>query len=391
MRCFVASDDIATANQVGEVLIQLGHDCPVSRILRLDQIVPAIDAIVRTAPAVAARGTGDSPNPQAPASGGQIVLVVFPPDPERALAVVRDIGRRTAASILAVGPATDTKLVLRALREGASEYLDLADLRTELAEALQRLTGTEETTGRIIVVLAPSGGSGASTVAVNAATTLAQKHKSCALLDLKLEAGDLAPLLDLKPTHTIADLCRNMHRMDHSLLLGCLAPCSSGVQLLAAPARIADVGRVTPEAIDVVLSLVSRHFPFVVVDLDHSFRAEQTRALLKADVIVLVLRLDFISLRNTRITLDFFKEIGVLRDRVRIVANRCGQASELAAAQAEESLGIKIANFVPDDPKTVNRANNNGIPVVLESPSAKVSRALAELAANLAEPKKASG
>jgi MinD-like ATPase involved in chromosome partitioning or flagellar assembly len=38
---------------------------------------------------------------------------------------------------------------------------------------------------------------------------------------------------------------------------------------------------------------------------------------------------------------------------------------------------------VPDDPKTVNRANNNGVPMVLEAPSAKVSRSLAKLAANV--------
>lgn len=387
MRCFVASDDASIADQISAVLVQLHQDCPAAHILRLDRVVSVLEGTASADAKPAVRGSVEPPKPQAAASEVQIVLVAFPPDAERALGVVRDIGRRTTASILAVGPATDTKLVLRALREGASEYLDLADLRTELAEALQRLAATEDTTGQVVVVLAPSGGSGASTVAVNVATTLAQKHKSCALLDFKLEAGDLSPLLDLKPTHTIADLCRNIARLDHSLMQGCLAGCSSGVQLLAAPARIADVAGVTPEAVDVVLSLISRHFPFVVIDLDHSFRPEQTRAVLKSDLIVLVLRLDFVSLRNTRTTLDFFKELGVPRERVRIVANRCGQGGELTAAQAEEALGIKIANFVPDDPKTVNRANNNGVPVVVESPSAKVSRALADLASQIAEPK----
>ena len=103
------------------------------------------------------------------------------PDPERALAVMRDIRRRTAARILAVGPATDTKLVLRAMREGASEYLDQGELQAELSEALQRLEASG-TAGRIIALLAPSGGSGASTLAVNVATVLAQKHSRCALI-----------------------------------------------------------------------------------------------------------------------------------------------------------------------------------------------------------------
>jgi pilus assembly protein CpaE len=163
------------------------------------------------------------------------------------------------------------------------------------------------------------------------------------------------------------------------------------LQLLAAPARIADIALVTPAAVKLVLSLAVTHFPFVVVDVDHSYRAEQQAALLQADVIVLVLRLDFISLRNTRHTLDSFQEFGISRGRVQIVANRCGQPGEIAAAQAEESLGMKILHSVPDDPKTVNRAINNGVPVILQSPSARISRALVELATSLAKPKPASG
>ncbi|MBC7819263.1 MAG: hypothetical protein IAG10_20445 [Planctomycetaceae bacterium] len=381
MKYFVMSDDAVIADQISAILVQLRQECPASQVLRLDVAVSALESSTASEPKGSARGANESKD---------IVLVVLAPDAERALDVVRDIRRRTTARILAVGPATNTKLVLRAMREGASEYLDQGELKSELSEALQRLEASG-TAGRIIGLLAPGGGSGASTLAVNVATALAQKYHSCALIDLKLEAGDLAPLLNLKPNHTLSDLCQNIERLDYSLLQGCLVRCDSGVQLLAAPARIADVVLVTPEAVDLVLSLVCRHFPFVVVDLDHTFHAEQRSAMLQADVIVLVLRLDFISLRNMRITLDFFQEIGVSRDKVRIVANQVGEPSQLSAAQAEESLGIKISQSIPDDQKTVNRANNDGIPVVLQSPSAKVSRSLVELAMSLAEPPKLNG
>ena len=388
MRCFVASDDVATAQQVGELLIQLGHECPASRVLRLDQVAAAIDAALRAAPPpLPSKGAAVS-GAAAPEGAAELVVVVFSPNPERALTVVQDLRRRVGTGILAVGPATDTKLVLRALREGASEYLDQADLRTELSGALAR-RGSAEKMGRVIAVLGPSGGSGASILAANIAVALAQKHNGCTLLDLNLETGDLAPMLDLKPAYTLADLCQNIERLDFSLLQGCLTRHDSGVQLLAAPARIAEVERVTPAAVKLVLSLAVRHFPFVVVDLDHSYRPVQQAVLLQADAIILVMRLDFISLRNTRRTLDFLQESGIARDRVQIVANRCGQAGEIAVAQAEESLGMKILHSLPDDPKSVNRAVNNGIPVVLQSPSAKVSRVLIELTTSLAAPKSA--
>jgi MinD-like ATPase involved in chromosome partitioning or flagellar assembly len=46
-------------------------------------------------------------------------------------------------------------------------------------------------------------------------------------------------------------------------------------------------------------------------------------------------------------------------------------------------LGVKIAHYIPDDPKTVNRANNNGVPLILEAPSARVSRSVLKLAASV--------
>jgi pilus assembly protein CpaE len=387
MRCFVAGDDIATAKQISELLVQLGHDCPASRVVRLDQIVPAIGVDSRAAPtALKAAGSVAAASEGSP----EIVVVVVFPDAERALAVVQDLRRRIEAPILAVGPATDTKLVLRALREGASEYIDQADLRPELAGALARLDSSEKA-GRVIAVLAPSGGSGASLLAANVAVALMQKSNGCALIDLNLESGDLVPLLDLKPTLTLADLCRYAERLDFSLLQGCLTRHDSGVQLLTAPASIAEIDRVTPDAIKLVLSMAARHFPFVIVDVPHSYRPEQQSLLQQADLIVLVLRLDFISLRNTKRTLDFIQHAGISRDRVQIVVNRLGQAGEISTTQAEESLKIKILQSLPDDPKTVNRAINNGIPVILQAPSAKISRALVDLATRLAELKTPGG
>ena len=97
-------------------------------------------------------------------------------------------------------------------------------------------------------------------------------------------------------------------------------------------------------------------------------------------MILLVLRLDFTCLRNTRHALEYLKELGVDPERVRLVANRHGQPKEVPAATAEEALGVKIFHLVPEDAKSVNRANNNGVPLVLENPRAKVSRSLTALA-----------
>ncbi len=363
MDIYLISDHDSTGARVREVLLKEGLNLPISHVVSVDL---AAQRLAKARP--------------------DLLFVVLRPDPEHALATLAKLPVQEPTRVLVIGPASDSKLVLRALRGGADDYVDEQELEGELTPALARYRAgmaTQVEAGRLIVVLAPSGGSGSSTLAVNVATVLAKEHKQVALVDMKLEAGDLAALLDLKPTYSLADLCQNAARLDRVLFERSLTRHSSGVHLLAPPDRLADVIHVRPEGVRQVLALARAMFPYVVVDLDHSFRDDQTKVLHQADVILVVLRLDFASLRNTRRTLDHLEQMGIPRDRLRLVVNRHGQPKEVPAAKAEEALGVKISHFVPDDPKTVNRANNNGVPMVLESPSAKVSKSLAKLATSV--------
>ena len=363
---FLATDDDTQAAVVRKVLLREGLDCPVANVAR-----------VALAPQLILRSPVD------------LIVVGLPEDYESSLntlAWLEKLPRTNGERVLAIGPAADAKMVLRALRGAVDDYLDQSDLEAELMAALGRWRATlvrQEEAGKVIAVLAPSGGSGSSTLAANLATVLATQHKTAALIDLKLESGDLAALLDLKPTYTLADLCHNIARMDRTLFERSLTPHDSGVHLLGAPRHYDDVGRVTPEGVHQALALAKSSFPYVLVDLDHSFRPEQVEVLREADVVLLVLRLDFASLRNARRALDHIERLGVGTDRIRLVVNRYGQAKEVPFSKAEEALGMKIFHYVPDDPKSVNRANNNGVPVVLEAPRAAVSRSVTKLAAGV--------
>src|SRR5262249_42220064 len=158
---------------------------------------------------------------------------------------------------------------------------------------------------------------------------------------------------------------------------------ANGVSVLAPPRAFADIHHVTADGVRQALALGRSLFPYVVIDLDHSFRDEQIQVLRQADVILLVMRLDFTSVRNIRRTLDHLEALKIDRNRVRLVVNRYGQPKEVPPAKAEEVLGLKIAHYIPEDPKTINRANNSGVPVVLDAPSAKVSKSLMQLAASI--------
>jgi len=325
-----------------------------------------------------------------------LIVVVLSPYPEQVLTTIPDLRALTKAPLLVVGPMADSKLVLRTLRSGANEYLDENELEGELEAALARLAAggvALGAKGRLVGVLGAAGGSGASTIAVNLAVALAQKHQRALLIDLRLETGDLAALLDLRPSHTLADLCDNLSQLDRVVFERSLAQHESGVQLLASPRRLASMfdrpaaafgapktGQVSAEGIRQILTLGRALFPWLVLDLNPTFREEQTQALRMADVLLLVLRLDFTSLRNAQRTLEHLDLTGLDRSLVRLIVNRNGQSKEVPPEKAEEALGLKIAQAIPDDSPTINRANNFGVPAVLDHPGAKVAKSLIQLA-----------
>lgn len=319
-----------------------------------------------------------------------MLVIALSPAPDRALKLLRKIHSRTNGPVLAVGLASDSKLILRALHEGADHYLDEADLETQLDSVLLRLQtkveATRQPSGKVVALLGASGGSGVSTLAANLAGVFARELGRCALIDLKPGAGDLAALLDVKPTHNLADLCLNAGRMDQAMLESALVPHASGVHLLAPPLIYEDIRLVTPQGVNKTLLLAREAFPFTAVDLEDSYHEEQLVVLRQSDYVLLVLRLDFTSLRSTKRILDNLEQAGINNSRIRLVINRYGQAKELPLSEAEEALGHKIAFLVPDDPKNVNAANNAGEPVVFRTPSAKVAQSIVQMAEAVLNP-----
>jgi pilus assembly protein CpaE len=302
---------------------------------------------------------------------------------------LQQLRQDTNAGIVAVGAASDARQVLRIVRMGAYDFIDAAgDLERELAELLKRFCAIEDRPqeqGKVISVISPSGGSGCSFLASNLATTLAKAHGRCALCDMDLRRGDLVSYLNLKPRHTINDLCRNLNRLDQGMFQQSLLAHESGVHLLAAPDSFTDVQQITPAAAERIVKLAKGSFPFVVVDQEDFFHREQFQILQMSDVILLVLRLDFTSLRNARRTIDYLKGEGIDPDKIKIVVNRYGRPKELPVGEAEEALGVKFAHFIPDDPKTAGMSLNRGVPAVQYAPKAKLTYAIAEIAKAVAK------
>jgi pilus assembly protein CpaE len=273
--------------------------------------------------------------------------------------------------------------VIKALRYAVDDYLDQDELEVELVQALARWRATlpaQSAPGRILALIGACGGCGTSTIAVNLATLLAQKKATTLLVDLRLNGGDLGALLDLRPDYNLADLCANVNRLDSVLLERTLVPHPTGLQLLAGPRGLADLEVVQIDVVRQILALTRSSFRHILLDAELGPRGEQGPLLKEAETIVVVTRLDFVALRHTRSQLDALERLGINPNRVQVVVNRYGQPKEVALAKAEMALERKLKHLIPDDAWRVNRANNAGVPLVQDSPSSKVAKALMRLA-----------
>jgi len=308
-----------------------------------------------------------------------LVVLAAGEDPEATLPAVLRFRDLSPGHLLAVGPLVEPRAVLSVLRSGATDYVDEAEVEVELPAALARLTANRAergAPGRILAVLGATGGAGASLVAANLAVALAKVHERSMLVDLDAATGDLAAMLNLKPTHTLRDLVRNASRIDRTLLEQVLEKHYSGVHLLASPREYGTPSEQTPEALAHALDLARVLFPRVVIDAE----ATSAATLKLADAVLIVLRLEFNALRNTRALLEHLDRNGIPQDRVLLVGNRRGQPREIAPSKAEEALGRKFFAVLPDDPKAALGSQNGGIPAVVDYRTSRLAKALQKLA-----------
>lgn len=315
----------------------------------------------------------------------ELVVLVEEPDFDRTVSVLRRLRSRTSARLVTAGEMKDAHRILESVRAGSDDYLDLDDnLDDEVGRLLSRMTDSSTPKpGRVISFASANGGCGCSTLATNCAASLAREHERCALLDLQPWTGDLAALLDVRPKHNFADLAKNLSTIDSTMLEQSMYKHENGIHLLAAPSQYPDVIQLTPHEMTRILQTARTTFSHVILDVQDCFHDDQLTALELSDVVLLVLRLDFVSIRNTRRTLEHLEQHGVDTSKIELVANRCGQSRQLLQPKAEEALQRPILHTIPNDPKRVIHAMNCGVPVVLESSSSRVARSLKQLASSL--------
>jgi pilus assembly protein CpaE len=271
--------------------------------------------------------------------------------------------------------------------KGIDEVLSMPfngyDLITRIANVHKTAAAaTEKGPSRLIVVFAPKGGVGKTTIAFNLGVAASGLGLRTALVDGSIQFGDLRGLLRA-PRDAPSMLDLPTDRISESDLADVLWRGPADVDILLAPPRIEMAEMVLVRDVEKTLSLMRRLYDLVIVDTGVGLD-ELTLALLdQADTILEVVTYDATTIRNTIAMAETFQKIGYPPSKVQYLVNRADSAAGIDPGDLRRALGREPEYQIRSDGQIVGPTSNQGAPFVTAEPGAGVSKDVIEVARSL--------
>ena len=241
---------------------------------------------------------------------------------------------------------------------------------------------SEKAPSRLIVVFAPKGGVGKSTIAFNLGAAAAGLGMKTALVDGSIQFGDLRGLLRA-PRDAPSMLDLPTDRISESDLAEVLWRGPAEVDILLAPPRIEMAEMVLIRDLEKTLSLMRRLYDLVIVDTGVGLD-ELTLALLdQADTILEIVTYDATTIRNTIAMAETFQKIGYPPSKVQYLVNRADASAGIDPSDLRQALGREPEFKIRSEGQVVGPSSNQGAPFVTAEPNAGVSKDVVEVARQL--------
>ena len=288
-------------------------------------------------------------------------------------------------------PAQPPELLIEVMRAGVREVLQTPLTRNVVIEAVERfqqrftLARMPVNQCKVLAFIPCKGGSGATFLATNIAYALAAlENKRVALFDFNLQFGDASMFVhDSPPTTSIADVARQIQRLDGSFLASSMLQVLPNFGVLAAPEEPEKAAEIKPEHINPLFQVAMKHYDFVILDVGRGLDAISIQALDRADLIFPVLQQTLPSIRDAKRMSNAFRALNYPDDKLRLVVNRYKKNADITLADMENTLNLKIFKVVPNDHTGVTNSVNQGIPAIKLDRRSPVAKSLQEIAHEL--------
>ena len=320
---------------------------------------------------------------------------------------IRRISPHTQIVILSVQG--DPNYMRRAMLAGARDFLTKPPTIDELVSAIRRAGemaqqekakvptfmpggigaggrgtgGLPVSTGKIITVYSPKGGTGSTTIASNLAVTLHNAETQVVLVDGNLQYGDVAVFFNEQERHHVADLAARAKELDREVVEDVMIThADSGIKILAAPPRPEDAESVDGDQFSLLLEFLRKIYPYVIIDGPSVLNEIGLSAFDISDIIILITTQDIPAIRNARMFLDLTKVLGIENQRIVVAMNNFDKRIGITPDKVSDSFKTEVSAVIPYDRKTIIPSINRGVPFMMvdKNKSLPLARAMLDLA-----------
>ena len=154
---------------------------------------------------------------------------------------------------------------------------------------------------------------------------------------------------------------------------------ASGLAVIAAPNRPAEMRTFDPDMVTRLLDLVSSHFDYVVIDMPRTWFSWTDNVLLGSNQLFIVSEMTVPSLRHAKGLVAAIRERLGDGPQPQVIVNRFEQrmfAPGLKKSDIEQALGGDFAGTIPNNYQLVREAIDRGVPLDEVKPGNKITAQL---------------
>lgn len=237
-----------------------------------------------------------------------------------------------------------------------------------------------EMKSKVVTIFSTKGGVGKTTIAINTAISIAGRtNEKVAIVDLDLQFGDVAVMLNITPSKTIVNLIDEIGHLNREILKEYMIEYMKGVDVLAAPLKPEYAEYISHNHIERIIEVLKEDYRYIIFDSVSNFSDITLTALDNSDQVLFISTMNLATIKNVKLGLDIMKSLHYHDEKVKIVLNKISKHFGIKLSDVEEVLGRPVSICIPEDNKTVIPSVNKGYPFMRARSDTKISKSIKKL------------
>ena len=297
----------------------------------------------------------------------RLCLVDFASDTDHAFHAVAELSSLDPnIPVVALLAGNNPDLILRCLRQGATEFLirpftaDQAEAAFEKIARLHPPPSSRRLNGaRVVAVVPAKGACGATTISCNLAH---QAKKMCTgkalLADLDPLTGTVSFLLKLKSTYSFLDVLSRGDTIDADVWKQVVTTVQ-GLDVLLPPDHLMEALDDLPEATQIVTS-AQQIYESMIIDCGSAWGRWNVSIAAAADQVLLITTNELGALHAAQRVLHYWELMRVDMSKVKLVVNRYHRQFGIHSDSIGSVLEADVLHLIPSDYDTLQRCTMEG-------------------------------